>query len=67
MKIRSERILKSGKRVVVVELDAKETLTSIRPNSYYRLGGQLNDIVASHVLEEMNEVSWCSISQGWEA
>ena len=66
MKVLSQRIDRKGKRVVRVDLEEGETLTTIRPNSFYLLGGQVEDIVASHVLEDMVEVSWCSISQRWE-
>ena len=29
-------------------------------------GGQMDDIVQSHVLTEMRGVYWCSITQKWE-
>lgn len=54
-----------GKRRITVEVEDGEQLLSIKPNSFYKLGGQLDDIVASHVIEEMGEVSWCSIEQKW--
>lgn len=54
-----------GKRRITVEVEDGEQLLSIKPNSFYKLGGQLDDIVASHVIEEMCEVSWCSIEQKW--
>lgn len=39
--------------------------TVIAPDSFYKLGGQVDDIVASHVLQEARRVCWCSISQEW--
>jgi hypothetical protein len=57
--------LKRGHRVTV-ELEPGETLINVREGRYYRLGGQMDDIVQSHVLTEMMGVYWCSITQKWE-
>jgi hypothetical protein len=57
--------LKRGRRITV-ELAPGETLLNIREGTYYRLGGQVDDIVQSHVLTEMRGVYWCSITQKWE-
>ena len=67
MKIIKDEIatLKRGRRVTV-ELYAGETLVNVREGSHYRLGGQVDDIVQSHVIAEMSGVYWCSISQKWE-
>ncbi len=66
MKIISAKAIKGGQRVVVEVSDDETMLLSLAPNTFYQLGGQVDDIVASHVLMEMQEVSWCSISQKWE-
>jgi hypothetical protein len=65
MKLMTERINKRGKRVVTVELDAGEKLIGIKDGCYYRLGGQIDDIVQSHVITELEQVYWCSITQDW--
>ena len=57
--------LQRGRRVTVV-LDPGESLVFIKPNCYYRLGGQVEDIVQSHVIIEAGQVYWCSITQKWE-
>jgi hypothetical protein len=57
--------LKRGRRITV-ELGPNEALLSIRDGHYYRLGGQVDDIVQSHVITEMTRVYWCSIAQKWE-
>ncbi len=57
--------LKRGRRVTV-ELAPGETLLNVREGSYYRLGGQVDDIVQSHVIADMSRVYWCSVSQSWE-
>jgi hypothetical protein len=54
------------KRRVVLELDRDEEFAVIQNNAYYRLGGQVDDIVQSHVIADMSRVYWCSISQSWE-
>jgi hypothetical protein len=67
MKIIKDEIatLKRGRRITV-ELSPGETLFNIREGTYYRLGGQVDDIVQSHVITEMRGVYWCSITQKWE-
>jgi hypothetical protein len=67
MKIIKDEIatLKRGRRITV-ELSPGETLFNIREGTYYRLGGQVDDVVQSHVITEMRGVYWCSITQKWE-
>jgi hypothetical protein len=57
--------LKRGRRITV-ELAPGETLFNVREGNYYRLGGQVEDIVRGHVIAEMKGVYWCSITQNWE-
>ncbi len=57
--------LKRGHRVTV-ELEPGEILINVREDRFYRLGGQVDDVVAGHVLTEMRIVYWCSVSQKWE-
>jgi hypothetical protein len=56
--------LKRGRRVTV-ELAPGEYLLSFKEDAYYRLGGQLEDVVQGHVITESYQVSWCSIGQEW--
>lgn len=66
MKTISEAPTKDGRRRrVVVEVDNGETLLAVRENSHYQLGDPLGDVVASHILEQAAEVSWCSVEQKW--
>jgi glucose-6-phosphate 1-dehydrogenase len=57
--------LKRGRRITL-ELVPGETVGCIKEGHYYRLGGQVDDIVQSHVIAEMRCVYWCSITQKWE-
>lgn len=57
--------LKRGRRVTV-ELEPNEYLMSFKDGAYYRLGGQVEDVVQSHVITEMYPVYWCSVTQQWE-
>jgi len=67
MKILHTKTLKSGKRHVLVELQHEdEKLMSVRPEKYYQLGGQVDDVVQGHVIAEYVAVYWCSIGQRWE-
>jgi len=38
----------------------------LQNDAYYRLGGQVDDVVQSHVIGDMSRVYWCSITQKWE-
>ena len=57
--------LKRGRRITV-ELGPSEGIFNVRDGHFYRLGGQVDDVVQSHVIAEMKGVYWCSISQKWE-
>jgi hypothetical protein len=57
--------LKRGRRITV-ELSPGETLFNVHEGTYYRLGGQVDDVVQGHVLLESRGVYWCSITQKWE-
>lgn len=67
MKTIKEQINKRGKRVVTVELDTDEKLMSFKEDRYYKLGGQVEDVVQGHVITESDRVYWCSIEQRWVA
>lgn len=64
--IKDEIATLKRKRRVVLELDHDEEFAVLRNDAYYRLGGQMNDIVQSHVIGDMSRVYWCSITQKWE-
>jgi len=67
MKVLHSKTLKNGKRHALVELDEGEDIKSFNENRYYRLGGQLDDVVGGHVITESEHVVWCSIEQRWTA
>jgi hypothetical protein len=67
MKVLHSKTLKNGKRHALVELDEGEDIKSFNENWYYRLGGQLDDVVGGHVMTESEHVVWCSIEQRWTA
>lgn len=56
--------VKPGQKLMLLE--EKQEAMIVKPDRYYQLGGQVNDIMASHVLSEIREVRWCSVSQKWE-
>jgi hypothetical protein len=56
--------LKRARRITL-ELAPGETLGCIKEGAYYRLGGQVEDIVHSDVITEMKHVYWCSVAQAW--
>lgn len=65
MKVLRQRINRKGKREVVVELEAKDKLVAFQEDRHYRLGGQVEDIVAGHVILEASHTYWCSVAQEW--
>lgn len=67
MKTQREYTNKAGKRIVTVELDQDEKLLSFKDDRFYRLGGQVEDVVAGHVITQSDRVYWCSIQQEWVA
>lgn len=65
MKIIKEVFNKAGGRRVTFDLSANESIKIVRDNAYYKLGGQVEDVVQSHVVLDSAEVYWCSIGQEW--
>ena len=58
--------LKRRRRITIELQHDDEYLMLFRPDSYYKLGGQVDDVVQGHVITESNNVYWCSIGQKWE-
>lgn len=67
MKVIKQKINRQGKRELTVVLDEKDYLMSFRDDGFYRLGGQVEDVVAGHVITEAEGVYWCSVTQEWRA
>ena len=64
--IKDEIATLKRRRRVTGELAHNEHLLCVKKCDYYRLGGQVEDIVLGHVITEMRGVYWCSITQNWE-
>lgn len=67
MKVLKQAAARRGNGVLVltVELEPGESLMAFKDGDYYRLGGQVDDVVKSHVITEARAVAWCSVSQEW--
>ena len=65
MKVISDRPTKEGGRRVTVSLAPGEKLVAVKEESYYRMGGQVDDIVQGHCITESRGVYWCSVAQEW--
>ena len=65
MRITKDYTRKDGVRTVTVQLAAGERLMAFEEDSYYQLGGQIDDVVAVHCIIEGKRVYWCSIEQKW--
>ena len=65
MKITKDYTRKDGVRTVTVQLAAGERLMAFEEDSYYQLGGQLDDVVGGYCIIGSPRVVWCSIEQKW--
>ena len=64
MKILSTKEV-NGMRRLTIELAPDEQLISIKPNSHYKLGHPVEDVVPAHVLADVRTVAWCPVEQKW--
>ena len=65
MKVTKDFTRKDGVRTVTVQLAADEKLMAFKDDSYYRLGGQLDEVVGGYCIIGSPQVVWCSIEQKW--
>lgn len=65
MKVKRERVNTKGLREVTVELLPGENLRAFEDSRYYRMGGQLDDVMPGYVITEAEPVFWCHIQQQW--
>lgn len=65
MRIIKEKTNRQGQQEVTVVLKPGDKLMCFRDDRYFRLGGQVEDVVAGHVITESDHVVWCSIEQRW--
>ncbi len=66
MKIIKSVLQKDGTFLQTISLGKNEKLISIRDDAFYILGGQLEDVVHSAVLEEARLAYWCIFEQKWK-
>lgn len=68
MKILSDKTLKNGARRITIELtgDKDTKFMVIKGDAYYRLGGQVEDVMQGYIIIDSNPVYWCSLTQKWE-
>lgn len=65
MKIVKQRVNRKGELEITVVTSPKEKILVVHEDRFYKLGGQVEDVVGGHVLVEMENVRWCSIAQEW--
>ena len=65
MKITKDTTRKDGVRTVTVQIEEGEYLMALKFDNYYRLGGQLDDVVGGYCIIDSPRVYWCSIEQNW--
>jgi hypothetical protein len=59
--------LKRLRRVTVELHHHDEMLMSFRPESFYKLGYPVEDVIYGDIIINSEMVDWCSIGQRWEA
>lgn len=59
------KIDRRGKVTATVELRKGERIMIVSDDAFYKLGGQIDDVVRGHVLLESSSVAWSSIDQEW--
>lgn len=65
MIVKRSRINAKGKQEMVVEVEPGTKLIEISAHGHYRLGGQVDDVYESHVLQDARPVHWCHFEQSW--
>lgn len=61
-----KQVVKGGKRIITVEMEHPDSvLREVNDKHFYRLGGQVDDVMPGHVLSEANRVRWCPFDQQW--
>lgn len=65
MTLRKRTILKNGNKVLSVETAPDERLIKIGLQAFYRLGAQTDMIFPASAIDDMQQVSWCPVSQKW--
>ena len=65
MRVIREKINRQGKREVTVVLDSTETLKAFDQSAFYKMGYPVEDVVGGHIILDAEQVTWCSLSQGW--
>jgi hypothetical protein len=65
MRIVKQQLNRQGKEEVTVVLEPGDKLMCFRDDRYFRLGGQVDEVMAGHVITESEHVVWCSIEQRW--
>ena len=68
MKIIHTKLLKNGKRHLLIELEENESVPSPtkKDDAHYRLGEPLQtEVISGHILNQAQPVYWCSVTQEW--
>ncbi len=65
MKTVKDFVMTNGVRRVTVDLAPGEQLMSVLPDTHYRMGYPLEDVVPSHVVCDSVPVHWCCLEQKW--
>ena len=65
MTLKHVQQLKNGNKVLKIEARPDERVITIGLQTHYRLGAQLDMVVPSSAIDDIQEVVWCCHSQNW--
>lgn len=66
MNIIKKEKLSNGNYKLTIITSPTEKVISVDDAGYYRLGGQIGDVVQGHCIHEAQRVMWESATQKWE-
>lgn len=63
--IRSKVNERTGMETVTVEIPRGCSLVAVQKGCFYRLSGQMDDVVPDHVISDVSRVVWSHFEQKW--
>jgi hypothetical protein len=65
MRVIREKHLANGNLRVTYEFSPDESMLCIKRGEFYKLGYPVEDVIADHILSDIQLVMWDSLEQRW--
>lgn len=65
MRVIREKHLLNGNTQVTYEFSPNETMLCVKRGEFYKLGYPVEEVMAAHILSNMQLVVWDSLEQCW--